>query len=357
MGKYLNICITILFLIILSSNCYASETSNYYEEFIKVAPDEFSDLQQEEALELVGVKSIFNRILDAFLKDFNNSLKLMSSIVSIVLAFSIINKFENENKLLKQTVRCTFSVVIMAICFNAIENCIDKIISSVESTKVFSASSIPIILGLCVASASSFSGVVFSTSVSFISVLMETVSNNILIPLTVIFLSFAIIGTCSSHINFIAIDEQIKKFVKWVIGIFMTLFSFTMILQNFLSVSSDSVLKHSIKSAVGSFIPVVGSTLSSSVDSIFTIVSNTKSIISVIGVVVIFSMFLPSLSITISYGLAMSVSKFFAMSLDQKELGKSIGTIADAFYILSAICASCVVMMILSFLVICINIG
>ncbi len=49
-------------------------------------------------------------------------------------------------------------------------------------------------------------------------------------------------------------------------------------------------------------------------------------------------------------------SKFFSLSIGQKEIAQSIGALSDTFYLLAAICASCVVMMILSFLVICINI-
>ena len=119
----------------------------------------------------------------------------------------------------------------------------------------------------------------------------------------------------------------------------------------------DSVLKQSIKSAVGSFVPVVGSTLSSSVDSIFTILSNTKTVIGVLGVVVIFCMFLPALTTCLCYGFSLSISKFFAMCLGEKSISKTIGIISDVFYILSAICCSCIIMMILSYLVICINIA
>lgn len=356
MGKYIKIIVFVTLVIIMTSNCYATEGNQYYNDFLKIVPDEFSKTESDDVLNLLSIKNIFSKIKDVFLKDIKDSLKLTFLLSSLLILFVILNKFESENKYLKQTVYGVFSVVSVSLCFEAIEESFLVVKNSVEASKVFSYSTIPIVLGLCLSSASSMSGAVFSMSVSFISALMENISNYLLIPLCVIYLSFALINNLTLHIGVNRINEQIKKFIKWTIGIFLTLFSFTMILQNFLSASSDSLLKHSIKSAVGSIIPVIGGTLSSSIDSIFTIVSSTKTTIGVFGIIVICTLFLPALSTTFCYGLSLSAVKFIAESFEENKIAKNIAIISDVFYILTAICSACVVMMILSFLVICINI-
>jgi len=356
MGNCLKAILVVILTLILTVNCYAEDGSKYYSDFLNIVPDEYSDVTQQEVFELVSVKNVLNNIFKVFLKDIKNALKLTASLISLLLAVSLIKRLDFENKSLKQTLYGVFSVVGISIYLDAIKISLDVIQQTVDSSKVFSYSSIPIILALCISSASSMSGAVFSTSVSFISALTESVSDNLLIPLCVVFLSFALINNFSTYFDFGAINNQIKKFIKWIIGIFTTLFSFTMIIQNFLSASSDSVLKQSIKSAVGSFVPVVGSTLSSSVDSIFTILSNIKTTVGVFGIFIVFITFLPSLSCCLCYGFTLSVSKFFALSLGEDQFSRTIGIISDFFYILAAICCSCMIMMILSFLVICLNI-
>jgi len=356
MGKYLKIILILILIVTISTDCYALDSTQYYDEFLKIVPDEYSNTKEADVFDIVSIHNIFSKVSNVFLKDIKNSLKLTLLLSTLILAFTILNKFDNNNKNLMQSIYCVFSVVSVSATLEAIEKSLIIVKGSVETSKVFSYSTIPIVLSLCISSASSMSGTVFSTSVSFISALMETISDNLLIPLCIVYLSFALINNFSFYIGIEKINEYIKKFIKWTISIFLTLFSFTMILQNFLSASSDSILKRSIRSAVGSFIPVVGGTLSSSVDSIFTILSGTKTTIGVLGIIVIISIFLPALSTTFCYGLSLSISKFFAESLDEFNLSKNIGIISEVFYILTAICSACVVMMILSFLVICINI-
>lgn len=357
MGKFLKCIFILIILFSIPTNCYALESSDLYDEFTSIVPEEYKEIIKDDVYKEIEFKNIFSKILNIFLKTFKESLSLMLSVCGTILAYTVIKRIDTDSFKIKNVLYSSFSVALIMLSVEAIESCVLSIKNSVDTTNVFSSATIPIVLSLCVISANSFSGAVFSTSVSFISVIMETVSKHLLIPLTVIYLCFALVNNFSTFINLTLAEQQIKKFIKWSIGIFITLFSFTMTLQNFLSVASDSVLKRSIKSAVGSFVPIVGSTLSSSIDSIFSIAISTKTTISVLGIVIIFFMFLPTLSQCLSYALSLSVGKFFAAAICEDKIAKCISYISDVFYLLFAICSACVVMMILSFLMICINIG
>ena len=354
MGKLLKPIFIIIIIFLVNITCYAS-SNEQYKEFINGAPDEIVEMSIDELTDSISFQSVVDTVYHSFLNCIKNCLKLSFLICFVILLSMFLRGVQTENSYLQNTYSSAVFISIIAICFPSIQQTLNLVKESVESLNVFCASAIPVIVSLCISSGHSFSGAVFSTAVSFISTILQRISNSILIPLTCLFLSSSLISKMSSNFSFASIDAQIKKFIKWVITSFVTLFSFVMSLQNFLSASSDSVLKRSVKNAVGSFIPIVGNTLSTSVDSMFTIASNTKNIYSVIGVVVIVSIFLPTVMTCLCYGLSLSLAKTFALVVGEGKTASIIESVADLFYILCGICAACVIMMIVSFLLICIN--
>lgn len=355
MGKYLKPLFFVVILLSVSFRCFAA--SDNLEDFVANAPSEFSDASEDDISELVSTESLFDRVVDVFSDGFRSAFKLALTLCGVVMLVSLLKGIQTDNGILKASMTSAVSVAVTALCFSSIEQSLEAIARSVDSATVFCSSAVPVILALCISSGNSFSGAVFSTSVSFISTLLERISQNVLLPLVIIYLSFAIMSNVTQSANILSLDKQIKKFIKWVIGSFVTLFSISMSLQSFLSASSDSVLKRSVKSAVGTFVPVVGSTLSSSIESLFTIASNSKTAFSVLGIVIIIAIFLPSVAICTCYGLSLSLAKTFALFLNEDKTANVIGSVADTFYLLSAVCATCVIMVILSFLLICINLG
>ena len=354
MAKYLKPILIFIFIILFSTRCFAAETE-LYKNFLDGAPEEFSDKTVDEINELISTDSLLKIIYNSFLKSIKTALKLCFSICCTVLLSVFLKGIQSDFLNVKSTYAVAVFIAITALCFPYVRETLILVKESIDSTGVFCSSAVPVIVTLCISSGDSFSGTVFSTSVSFVSALLQKISHSLLVPLTCLFLSFSLLGKVSKNFNFLSVDTQIKKFIKWVISGFVTLFSFIMSLQNFLSVSSDSVLKRSVKNAVGSFIPVIGSTLTSSVDSMFTIASNTKTVFSVSGIVILLLIFLPTVITCLCYGFSLSISKSFALFLNENDIASVIGSVADLFYILCGICASCVIMVIVSFLLICIN--
>ncbi len=354
MGKLLKPIFIIIIIFSINITCFASDDEQY-KEFVKGAPEQFSEMTSDELTEYISFQSVLDTVYHSFLNCIKNCLKLSFLVCCVILLSVFLKGVQAENVYLHNTYSSAVFIAIIAMCFPSVQQTLNLVSESVESLNVFCASAVPVIVSLCISSGNSFSGAVFSTAVSFISTILQRISQNMLIPLTCLFLSFSLVGKISPNFSFASIDVQIKKFIKWVITSFVTLFSFVMSLQNFLSASSDSVLKRSVKNAVGSFIPVVGNTLSTSVDSMFTIASNTKNIFSVTGIVIIVTIFLPTVMTCLCYGLSLSLAKTFALVLGEGKAASVIESVADLFYILCGITAACIIMMIISFLLICIN--
>lgn len=355
MGKSLRILFIVVLILIFTFECNASEID--VEDFFNNAPDEFENSTVESAQDEVRLDAVFEKICSEFLIGFKNSMTLFFSIGGIVILFALFKNIQGDNRIYGNIVAVILPITVIAFSMPSLEKCISEIIKSIETAYIFCTSAVPTIVALCISSGNSLSGVAFSTTISFLASFLQKLSAQLLMPLTVVLLTFVVTNALSTNLNTISVEKQIKKFIKWLIGGFVTVFSMVISLQTFLSSASDTLLKRSIKNAVGSFIPIIGNTLSSSIDSVFVVASNTKTSLAVIGIIIIVTIFLPVIAMCVCNGAALSIAKIFCLFFNDQKSAGTISSIADVFYILSGICASCVIMMIFSFLMICININ
>lgn len=365
MGKCLKtVFFTLIMLGVICVKCLAfTDDGELAEKYFEGVPEEFElsgdSISDYAALEdKISFNAITENIFGIIKSEFKNCINLFIAVSVIVLLFSVLDSFEfNTAKSLKNITSSVVSIAILSVCFATVKSNVDIIRESVESMKIFSTAAVPVISTLCITSGESFSAAIFSAAVSLSSSVFEYVTQNTLMPLIILYLSFGAVGNLSDRYNIISVDGYIKRFIKWTIGIFISVFTVSLSLQSFLSHSSDTFVKRGIKTAVGSFIPVVGSTLSGGVDSMFILAANSKTSFAVLGIIIIAFIFLPPIIGNVCYGFVLSAAKALASFLKVPKAEKTLGVAADTFFILAGICSACVYMVSVSFLLICINIG
>lgn len=364
MGKCLKkTCFIIIIMVLMCVKCIAiTEDDELFEQYMQGAPDSFEYSEDTDSYSGLEEKLDIGEITDSIIKVIKSQLKncisLFVAISVVILLFAVVDSFEfNTSKSISVITSAVISMTVLLICFATIKSNIDVIKDSVESMKVFTTAAVPVITTLCITSADTFSGALFSASASLSSTIFEYISQNLILPLSILYLSFGIIGNISQNYSVISINTYIKRFIKWAIGIFAGIFTASFSLQSFVSHSSDTLMKRSIKTAVGSFIPVVGSTLSGGIDSVFVLAANSKTSFAVLGIVIIIFIFLPPVAGNVCYGISVTAAKALASFLGVSKAESTLGVIADTFFMLAGICGACVFMVIVSFLIICINIG
>ncbi len=331
-------------------------------------PDGFSDAIPYEARQQTGDVSEYDDIrksagFDTLVKGILSALKgcmggsvaLFLSASAIVLLFSVADALDMGKSSVKSVAAATATAAVLAACFPAVKSSTDAICESVESMKVFTTAAMPAVSALCISGGDSFSAAVFSAALSLSSGVFEYVTRSLLLPLTVLYMTIGAVGNVSDRYDILSVSCGIKKFVKWAAGVFMGIFTLSFSLQSFLSRASDTVVKRGIKSAVGSFIRVLGGTLSGGVDSMFTLAANSKTSLAVFGVIVILLIFLPPVLSSLCFGAAVSGARVLAGFLKVKKAEAALAGTADVFFVLAGICSACVYMVVLSFLLICVN--
>ena len=343
----------IFFIILLSSVCNAQSDSSTISDFLENAPDDFKDIEAEDVSSIVGFDNIAGTLVSELLKGLQSSTGLLSAACCLSLITSIggaIGASRSVNTVLS-SVCCT---ALIGISFTSVNAQIELVSKAAKSAEVFASSAIPVISALSISSGESFSAIVFASAMSLCNTVFSFISDRVLLPLCILFLIIGLMSGLSENTSLSAANGFIKKAVKWFAGVFAGVFTASVSLQRFLSSASDSLVKRSVKSAVGAFIPVVGGTLAGSVDSVFTLASNSRTTLAVLGIAVIGSVFSPVIIQSACCAASMSVAKIFAGSAGAKQAERSVAAIADTFMLLSGVCSLSAFLFVISFLLVCI---
>ncbi len=354
MGKLKFLLVIIIFVLFLKVPCNALTTEQMIEDFISAGENanEFDYISEK-----VELNNIISVIFDLIISQFSNTSKLFLMVVSLILLVSILNTFDFKNKTeLKNISSSVIAVTIVSICFSTLKSNIDIVNNTLDTAKVFSSAAIPVITTLSIASGESVAGAVFSSTMSLCSGLYQYISENILMSFVVIFLLLGIVSTYTTDFDIASLSEFIKKIIKWIISGFTWIFTFSISLQNVLAKAGDNLTKKGIQVAVGKFIPMVGSVLSGSVENIFALAVNTKISVSLLGVLIVVSIFLPVILGNLSYGFSLVLCKYISSVLGVTKLKSITQIIADTFFLIAGICSASAIMLIISFLLLCINI-
>ncbi len=295
------------------------------------------DLQFEHWLSYLGrqLKDAFGEALGTLIKGF-----------ALVLLSVLVNRcggtLQNQNLQLLFSFMVSLSIVLM--CESSLRSGASALQKGIEDMGVFTTACIPAFTVVMIASGEGGGASVFSAAMVILGEIGALISENLLLPLTNVYLAIGVCSAVSDEYNFAAIGKNIRKFLIWVIGLMVLGFRTVMKLQSGAAAAGDRLTQKYIRSAVGSFIPMVGNTLSQGVDGLFAVAAGVKTSFAIAGVLIILSVLLPALIPIGINGLLWSFCKWIAEFMNDTTVRSIADVLANSFYLMLAL-GSCVALM------------
>lgn len=356
MKRYIRYILNLVLVVSLFSiNAVASTT------IIDIIPEDSQIQFDENELDITSPAGLQNKIsFETFLKLITESvsnyfphfIKILASNLAFVLFFTILDhfSFQKTETNYRFIISCLASAVLTLFLLNQFSHICKILEKNLTTIRVFCDACIPIITALMFQGGKNFLSAFFSYSISLCGSLINVLNNQIFMPLIKIFLALGCCGCIWDDINFLPVTDMIQKFIKWLIGIVFSVFTFVLSIQNVLSRTADTTTQKILKNAAGS-IPFMGSALSKGLDGIFTLSSGTETVTSVIGISVIISVFVgPAIMITMQSA-AMYISFSVAKLFGQKDCISILKTVYQAYLLLLGLFIISVIMCIVCFLV------
>ena len=261
--------------------------------------------------------SVFNKIID------NNKHKLINSyIVSLVLAYQVFGILKN-----------------ILSCASATADALHQMLSAI----------LPAFSAVLLMGGSTVSSALQSVSFGTVLVVLESVVEVIILPLTTFMALIVIVERISPQFSELGLLKSVKKNVITVIT-FITMILLTVIsYQNIISAGKDSVSARTVKFAAANFIPIIGAAFGESLRTVGAGLKYLKNTVGAASGLSVAVTALPFLIRTAALKISLNFLSFISGLTDCQSARGLFESVISILDILNAII---ICIMVLSFLLI-----
>lgn len=247
----------------------------------------------------------------------------------------------------------TFAAVaiVATICIKSLSYAVNLAVETIDTLFLFIGS-----MMTPVATAASTGAVATGTvAISTFSAMQAFIyiCKAVLLPLICVITVFSVCDKIGETPYLGGVSSILKQILKWGTGFMITIYSVVIGLQTQTAASLDSLAGKSMKYAVGSFVPVVGATLS---DSLETVIAGAKTVTSALGVSGIIGVgyicCVPLINIC-TVSICFRLSSAIASVTSQKRVSSVIEEFSKSIGSISLVLLSVAVMFIISLSMLC----
>lgn len=301
-------------------------SGSFFEKLHKLTQGEFDNSQ-------TGLWSVLSNL---FFDDVLEFLPLLSSIVSIAIAYSLVSTA--KPKLKKNTIGDIIHFVcygaIIVLSMSSILSIIKTTATTISSIKSQMDISFPLLLTMLTAVGSVSTTSVFQPSIALLSGTIMTIFSNILMPLFIFRLVFSILSNLSSNVKFNKFADLFSTIFKWIIGFVFTVFLGFMTIQGISAGSFDGVSIRAAKFAVKSSVPVIGGYLSDGMNLILSSSILIKNAIGVGGILLLFATVIVPIIKIIVFMLVLKFSSAILEPLTDSRISSFLSMISKSISLL-----------------------
>ncbi len=216
---------------------------------------------------------------------------VLMGIVIIASAFHIFSKSVGNPSLEGAFSFCASLCSAMAIfgSIRVVFDTVDKLLSSVSNTML---SVMPVMEAVYIASGNLTTAAVSSTGINLMISLTQSLFSRVISPAVYTLFFLCIVSSVTKNKGMEFMVKTLRGLITGAIIAVMTLMTFVLALQTMASAAGDSVTAKTVKFAMGTYIPIVGGSISETFSVISASVSAIKSLCGIAAIAALLIAFL-----------------------------------------------------------------
>ena len=328
------------------------KSERLYSEYLNELPDDVREKLPDD--EKYDARYFLSLLGEGFSSSLNTSLKFFLKLCGAVVISAVaaaLNKsfIGGENRAFTFCLSLSSVLIIWRSLSQGVKIA-GELLSSLSNIMLLA---VPAMEGLLIYSGNTGSAAVYGTGMTLMITVCESMFSRILYPATVIcfFLSAAHALSQGSGISFAA--KIVRGFCGGILIALMALMTFALTLQNTQGAAADTFGARTLKFALSSYMPLVGSSISESFSCLAAGVSVVKQTLGVTGIgallIVLTAPVLMLVGSRVSVGAAAAVAELLDCEREKNVLSQMGGV----FTLLIAVCCSAGTMFIIAIGIFC----
>lgn len=327
----------------------AVENSEYEYDFSGV----YDSLSEDAKQHLLGIgadsadaASLSKLSFDSILKEIENiaadnaksPLGGLVSITALLLISSLLSAYKSSlSPEIGSTLNTASALCICCAVLNpaivTISSACDMIVNASNLMLAF----VPVAGALMISSGQPFGSAAYCASVIAAGQGVAQAAQRIILPFLNMFLGLSVSGGLSPDINLSGFTSFISKAFKWLLAFVMMIFTSVLGIKQVVTNSLDNVSGRTVRFALSSFVPVVGSALSEAYRTISGSISILKSGLGVFVIIAVAVTFLPVFLNCLLWSLALKTGKAAAEVLGLGQSAVLLDGISSVFSVIIAV--------------------
>lgn len=311
MKKLIFFLISIIFLI-YPVRAETMPTENIYEEQFKLSgAEKLADSLPKETggvLDKIGVsgenwseitkltpQALFGEVLNQGKQKAAGPFAALAPVVAVILLNAVIENVGGSlgNPRISRVVTAVSAICICSCIVSPLIKSISSMAVVIKCAAGFMLCFIPVMTGIMIASGQSISAASYHVTMLVAGQVISQIAANFLVPVMSAALGLSVISSISPRLKLNSLSASLHKIIKWVLGFSTSTFTGLLTLQSIVSSSADSMGSKTVKFALSSFVPIVGSALGDALGTVQGCIKLLKSGVGAFGMLAGGAIFLP----------------------------------------------------------------
>lgn len=354
MKRFIYIFAVFIVLLIIPQTAYAEETDDYQDylnqydfSFMEELDGDTYDLLDELGLTNFDYNTLVNFTVSDFLKSIKDILKgavqtPIEACIAIFVFIILSSFFQNlKSTMINDEMSSVFStvsaLVIAVVLAVKMKTTISLACTAISVCADFVFAFVPVFCIIVAASGNTVAA--FSTNTMLLSLAqtLNYISKNIFVPLTNCFLAIGICSGLRSELNLSSLLAFLKKYITTAISMAAAFFVSVLSIKTAVASRADAIGLRSIRFAINSVVPVIGSAISEGLLSIQSYSSLIRSSVGVVGIIAVALVFMPAIIEVVLWRFFLSLSSLVSDMFGDKSVSLVIKAFADAMLIMNVI--------------------
>lgn len=345
--------IIFLLLIIVPFNAYSLESDEYdtyVDSFDLSAFDELDSDTKEflEALEIddfdynsisdISVSDVVSHIFNLITQRAQAPVKSAVIIIAYIILSSFFSSLSSELESGLSSVYSTISALVISIFLAyRLTDCITLSYQTIKLCSDFAFAFFPAFCIITATAGSTMTSFSVNTTLLILAQGLNYIAELFFVPVTNCFLALGICSGVRTELNLSGAISMLKRVITTGISTLSAIFVSILSVKTAVASKADAIGLRSIRFAINSVVPVIGSSISEGLLSIQSYSSLIKTSVGVVGIIAVVSIFLPALIEVNLWRLVLSVSGVTAEIFSDVSTSKTVAAFKDALLIIDVL--------------------
>lgn len=343
----------IAFLLVISAPhyCYADEYDEQLSSYDLSAFESLDDSAKGflEELEIddfnfekiseISITDIFKYIYQIAVEKADGPIRTCIIVVAFVLLSAFFKSFSAQlsRNSINDFMSTAINLLLTVFITTRITNCIGLCCSTVKLCSDFTYAFFPTFCIIVATTGGAMTSFSVNTTLLILSQSLNIISNIFFIPITNCFLALSMCSSLRQELNLGGVVTTVRSLITTSISTLSAIFVSILSLKTAVASRADALGLRSVRFAINSVVPVIGSSISEGLLSIQSYSSLIKTSVGVVGIIAVFAIFLPSIIEVVLWRFTLSVSSLCAQVFSDNGAFAVIKAFKDTLLIINVI--------------------